>query len=194
VRAWVEGQLGDRATHLEDQGGRLRSRGRTKWLETTSAWRTTMTVNLDRALVVGVDFGPCRGGRWWSGRPMAANWIRAVHAYRHGVVDDRLPRAGESCRRNRRCRCPTDYRAMCCAASAPASRQPTGRACSGPVRTRAAPVWMGTRPGRPQGVIERHRGPDQKVILQAWLAGRAHLVATSHRRDLIMPSPRCVET
>ena len=27
-------------------------------------------------------------------------------------------------------------------------------------------------------------GPDQKVTLQAWLAGRAHLVATSHKRDL----------
>ena len=28
-------------------------------------------------------------------------------------------------------------------------------------------------------------GPDQKVTLQAWLAGRAHLVATSHKRDLV---------
>ena len=27
-------------------------------------------------------------------------------------------------------------------------------------------------------------GPDQKVTLQAWLPGRAHLVATSHERDL----------
>ena len=27
-------------------------------------------------------------------------------------------------------------------------------------------------------------GPDQKVTLQVWLAGRAHLVATSHERDL----------
>jgi ribosome-associated translation inhibitor RaiA len=27
-------------------------------------------------------------------------------------------------------------------------------------------------------------GPDQKVTLQAWLAGRAHLVATSHEHDL----------
>jgi hypothetical protein len=27
-------------------------------------------------------------------------------------------------------------------------------------------------------------GPDQKVTLQAWLAGRAHLVASSHERDL----------
>ena len=27
-------------------------------------------------------------------------------------------------------------------------------------------------------------GPDQKVTLQAWLAGRAHLVATSHAPDL----------
>jgi ribosome-associated translation inhibitor RaiA len=26
-------------------------------------------------------------------------------------------------------------------------------------------------------------GPDQKVTLQAWLAGRAHIVATSHERD-----------
>ena len=27
-------------------------------------------------------------------------------------------------------------------------------------------------------------GPDQKVTLQLWLAGRAHLVATSHKRDV----------
>jgi hypothetical protein len=27
-------------------------------------------------------------------------------------------------------------------------------------------------------------GPDQKVTLLAWLAGRAHLVATFHERDL----------
>lgn len=27
-------------------------------------------------------------------------------------------------------------------------------------------------------------GPDQKVTLQAWLAERAHLVATSHERDI----------
>jgi ribosome-associated translation inhibitor RaiA len=27
-------------------------------------------------------------------------------------------------------------------------------------------------------------GPDQKVTLQVWLAGRSHLVATSHERDL----------
>jgi ribosome-associated translation inhibitor RaiA len=27
-------------------------------------------------------------------------------------------------------------------------------------------------------------GADQKVTLQAWLAGRSHLVATSHERDL----------
>ena len=27
-------------------------------------------------------------------------------------------------------------------------------------------------------------GPDQKVTLQAWLAGRAHLVATSHEGDI----------
>jgi hypothetical protein len=30
-----------------------------------------------------------------------------------------------------------------------------------------APVWMGTRPGRPRGVIEDTEGPDQKVTLQA---------------------------
>jgi hypothetical protein len=30
----------------------------------------------------------------------------------------------------------------------------------------------------------KDRGADQKVTLQAWLAGRAHLVATSHERDL----------
>ena len=29
-------------------------------------------------------------------------------------------------------------------------------------------------------------GPDQKVTLQAWLAGRAHLVATSLARDLYL--------
>ena len=28
------------------------------------------------------------------------------------------------------------------------------------------------------------QSPDQKVTLQAWLAGRSHLVATSHERDL----------
>jgi ribosome-associated translation inhibitor RaiA len=28
------------------------------------------------------------------------------------------------------------------------------------------------------------KGSDQKLTLQAWLAGRAHLVATSHERDL----------
>jgi hypothetical protein len=27
-------------------------------------------------------------------------------------------------------------------------------------------------------------GPDRKVTLQAWLAGRSHLVAVSHERDL----------
>jgi len=27
-------------------------------------------------------------------------------------------------------------------------------------------------------------GPDRKLTLQAWLAGRVHLVATSHQRDL----------
>jgi len=27
-------------------------------------------------------------------------------------------------------------------------------------------------------------GPEQKVTLQAWLSGRAHLMATSHERDL----------
>jgi ribosome-associated translation inhibitor RaiA len=27
-------------------------------------------------------------------------------------------------------------------------------------------------------------GPDRRVTLQAWLAGRTHLVATSHERDL----------
>jgi ribosome-associated translation inhibitor RaiA len=27
-------------------------------------------------------------------------------------------------------------------------------------------------------------GPDQKLTLQAWLAGRAHLVAASHERDV----------
>ena len=32
-------------------------------------------------------------------------------------------------------------------------------------------------------------GPDQKVTLQAWLAGRAHLVATSHERDLDQQRP-----
>jgi ribosome-associated translation inhibitor RaiA len=32
--------------------------------------------------------------------------------------------------------------------------------------------------------VKDREGPDQKVTLQAWLAGRAHLVATSHERDL----------
>jgi hypothetical protein len=27
-------------------------------------------------------------------------------------------------------------------------------------------------------------GPGQRLTLQAWLAGRAHLVASSHQRDL----------
>jgi hypothetical protein len=45
----------------------------------------------------------------------------------------------------------------------------------GPVRNLAAPVWMGTQPGDTEG-------PDQKVTLQAWLAGRA---LAEVRRDLI---------
>src|SRR4029453_7364152 len=36
----------------------------------------------------------------------------------------------------------------------------------------------------PEGALKATEGPDQKVTLQAWLAGRAHLVATSHERDL----------
>jgi ribosome-associated translation inhibitor RaiA len=32
--------------------------------------------------------------------------------------------------------------------------------------------------------LKDSEGPDRKVTLQAWLAGRAHLVATSHERDL----------
>ena len=32
--------------------------------------------------------------------------------------------------------------------------------------------------------LKDFEGADQKVTLQAWLAGRAHLVATSHERDL----------
>ena len=32
--------------------------------------------------------------------------------------------------------------------------------------------------------VKDTEGPDQKVTLQAWLPGRAHLVATSHERDL----------
>src|SRR5215204_5640327 len=32
--------------------------------------------------------------------------------------------------------------------------------------------------------VKDTEGPDQKVTLQAWLAGRAHLVATPHERDL----------
>src|SRR5215212_4067858 len=32
--------------------------------------------------------------------------------------------------------------------------------------------------------LRDREGPDQKVTLQAWLGGRAHLVATSHERDL----------
>jgi hypothetical protein len=55
----------------------------------------------------------------------------------------------------------------------------------GPVRTRAAPVWMGTRSGRHRGVIGKTpRALTRSVTLQAWLAGRASPVATSHKRDL----------
>jgi ribosome-associated translation inhibitor RaiA len=32
--------------------------------------------------------------------------------------------------------------------------------------------------------VKDTEGPDQKLTLQAWLAGRAHLVATSHEPDL----------
>ncbi|MDT7651987.1 MAG: hypothetical protein QOI36_3393 [Pseudonocardiales bacterium] len=32
--------------------------------------------------------------------------------------------------------------------------------------------------------LKDREGPDQKLTLQAWLAGRTHLVATSHERDL----------
>ena len=46
------------------------------------------------------------------------------------------------------------------------------------------PSAAARRNGIDTDVIERHRGPDQKVTLQAWLAGRAHLVAPSHERDL----------
>ena len=37
-------------------------------------------------------------------------------------------------------------------------------------------------------------GPDQKVTLQAWLAGRAPSWPTPTNATLIMPSRRCVET
>ena len=46
-----------------------------------------------------------------------------------------------------------DERLRLGAGFAPADRP---RIRGAPVRTRAAPVWMGTRPGRRRGVIERH--------------------------------------
>jgi ribosome-associated translation inhibitor RaiA len=36
----------------------------------------------------------------------------------------------------------------------------------------------------PEVSLKDTEGPDQKVTLQAWLDGRSHLMATSHKRDL----------
>jgi len=70
-------------------------------------------------------------------------------------------------------------------ASAPASRRPTGRAFSGPLSA-LAPHLSGWEHDRVdlEVSLKDTGGPDQKVTLQAWLAGRSHLVATSHERDL----------
>ena len=74
---------------------------------------------------------------------------------------------------------------MSVCASAPASRQPTGRALSGPLSA-LAPHLSGWEHDQVdlEVSLKDIEGPYQKVTLQAWLGGRAHLVATSHERDL----------
>jgi hypothetical protein len=49
-----------------------------------------------------------------------------------------------------------------------------------------APHLLGWEPDRVdlEVSLKDAGGPDQKVTLQGWLAGRVHLVATSHERDL----------
>jgi hypothetical protein len=73
-------------------------------------------------------------------------------------------------------------------ASAPpalASPQPTGRAFSGPCpHSRRTCLDGNTDQVDLEVSLKDTEGPDQKVTLQAWLAGRAHLVATSHERAL----------
>ena len=74
---------------------------------------------------------------------------------------------------------------MSICASAPASRQPTDRALSGPCpHSRRTCLDGNTTRSTSIVSLKDIEGPDQKVTLQAWLAGRAHLVATSHERDL----------
>jgi hypothetical protein len=74
---------------------------------------------------------------------------------------------------------------MSICASAPASPEPTGRAFSGPC-PHSLPHLSGWEHDQVdlEVSLKDTEGPDQKVTLQAWLAGRAHLVATSHERDL----------
>jgi len=69
-------------------------------------------------------------------------------------------------------------------ASAPASHQPTGRAYAGPLCA-LAPHLSGWEHDQVdvEVSLKDTEGPDQKVTLQVWLAGRAHF-ATSHERDL----------
>src|SRR5215218_11398045 len=69
-------------------------------------------------------------------------------------------------------------------ASAPASRQPTGRAFSGPCPHSRRTCLDGNTTRSLEVSLKDTDGPDQKVTLQAWLGGRAHLLATSHERDL----------
>ena len=68
-----------------------------------------------------------------------------------------------------------------------------GAWCGGsrPDTNPAGPVGARTAPSRAEHdqvefevSLKDTDGADQKVTLQAWLAGRAHLVATSHERDL----------
>jgi ribosome-associated translation inhibitor RaiA len=47
-----------------------------------------------------------------------------------------------------------------------------------------APHLSGWEHDQVEVSLKDTEGTDQKVTLQAWLAGRAHLVATSHERDL----------
>jgi ribosome-associated translation inhibitor RaiA len=69
-------------------------------------------------------------------------------------------------------------------ASAPASQQPTG--CILEALSALAPHLSGWEHDRVdlEVSLKDTEGQDQKVTLQAWLAGRAYLVATSHKRDL----------
>jgi hypothetical protein len=71
-------------------------------------------------------------------------------------------------------------------ASAPRRRLRRSRPAAhsrGPVRTRAAPSGWEHDQVDLEVLLKDTDGPDQKVPLQAWLTGRAHLVATSHEPD-----------